>query len=668
MRKSVSLLIVALFSLIVFADEFEIAQAALRDGLWNLARSHAEKSEGENAKLVILESFAMEGDWHKVLDNLEAWNYPEGELYRLYQSAALLRTGDIINAEEQLRDLNFAEEANARFAARIKSEIEIIKAQYDKAFAFLEESKAEDWGSLLIKASLLSKLDKANAALDIYKTLAVSSTVPAIVKRVASLKVAVSDLKNPEKREVAVKTIKEVVKDAPDSYGAVSSYLELAKMHLDEGAWSSAIAVYEEALGIWPNLIADTEFLEGRGWANLKLGKYEEAISDFTQVDNLSDDKETKSLALLKLADALSASGRGSEAMNQYHVIRDKFPDTVAAKRLRNYLKLRELEVIGRDAFHEYRFADAAEAFDKIAEADNDLTLKMSYFKVLCLYGQGRDAEAEALAKKLAEEKRDEKVRTDSILWLAKVAYNRGDWDEAESLFSRYVREIPLAGEAPYALLWAARAAFSAGDFSKAISLATSLAANYPESTAVAAALIVQGEALIQLARFDEAILVLERVVMLGDVSESLNLKARTLRADALFALGADNSKRYEDALNLYRDIRDDALISDSDKIVVEYKIARTLEKLKRLEEAIDRYYSNVVLAFHDGAEKGVIYDDEARGSFSKAGFRLANEYESRGRDFQAIKVLTLILTSGVNAQFEAEKQIERIEAKGKFL
>ena len=60
--------------------------------------------------------------------------------------------------------------------------------------------------------------------------------------------------------------------------------------------------------------------------------------------------------------------------------------------------------------------------------------------------------------------------------------------------------------------------------------------------------------------------------------------------------------------------------------------------------------------------------DDAARAAFSRAAFALADEYESRGRDFQAVHVLDLVVASDVPASVEAAKRIERIKRKGNFL
>ena len=89
---------------------------------------------------------------------------------------------------------------------------------------------------------------------------------------------------------------------------------------------------------------------------------------------------------------------------------------------------------------------------------------------------------------------------------------------------------------------------------------------------------------------------------------------------------------------------------------------------MKRTDEAIDEYYTQVVVAYRKGREKGVAYSDEAHADFSRAAFRLAEEYESRGMEHQAVSLLSLIVASEVPASDEAVRRIDRIRKKGKFL
>jgi tetratricopeptide (TPR) repeat protein len=216
--------------------------------------------------------------------------------------------------------------------------------------------------------------------------------------------------------------------------------------------------------------------------------------------------------------------------------------------------------------------------------------------------------------------------------------------------------------------VWSARASFAASDYQKAIATVGTLVANYPESEANAAGLIVQGETLIELARFDEAVLILERASLSPGCTSSDRLRSQILRADALFAMGADNSERYLAALEAYRTILLGENLTPAQRLSLSFKIGKTFERLKRMDEAIDRLYLEVVLAYRDGRKADVRYDDAAKAAFARAAFRLADEFVSRGLEVQALNVLRLVATSDVPAAAEAERRIEHMKAKGKFL
>ena len=76
-----------------FGDELTIARKALREGLWDVARTHAAKSEDPAARVVIVESFAREGKWKELLEAIEGWGNPEDEQLIYYRALALVETG-----------------------------------------------------------------------------------------------------------------------------------------------------------------------------------------------------------------------------------------------------------------------------------------------------------------------------------------------------------------------------------------------------------------------------------------------------------------------------------------------------------------------------------------------------------------------------------------------
>ena len=162
--------------------------------------------------------------------------------------------------------------------------------------------------------------------------------------------------------------------------------------------------------------------------------------------------------------------------------------------------------------------------------------------------------------------------------------------------------------------------------------------------------------------------LVFDRIAVSEDVLPEERIRAKMLRADALYAMGADNSARYVAALEAYRDIRFGGNLSASERLLVSYRIARALDKLKRTDEAMDQYYSQVILAYREARLAGGQFTDEARAAFSKAAFRLVDEYESRGQERPALGVLELVAESDVPAADEAARRIGKMRNRGMFL
>ena len=184
------------------------------------------------------------------------------------------------------------------------------------------------------------------------------------------------------------------------------------------------------------------------------------------------------------------------------------------------------------------------------------------------------------------------------------------------------------------------------------------------ETPAVAEAFVLQGEALMELARFSEAVLVLSRAQRLAAPPELLR-RAAVLKADCLFAMGADDDRRYLQALDAYRAILRDENIPPSQRLAISFKIGRSLEKLRRFEEAVDQYYVHVLMAYCDGVREKTWFDGDARAFFTRAAIILADYYESRGEARQAVRVLEYLVKTGVPAAREARRRIEQMERKG---
>lgn len=67
------LVVFALFAFSLFGEEIDVARQALRDGLWDIARTHALRAgeDRSESRAVVAESYAREGKWKDLLDAME---------------------------------------------------------------------------------------------------------------------------------------------------------------------------------------------------------------------------------------------------------------------------------------------------------------------------------------------------------------------------------------------------------------------------------------------------------------------------------------------------------------------------------------------------------------------------------------------------------------------
>ena len=640
-------------------NELEVSKSALRDGLWEIARIHAEKDSSEEAKLVILESYASENRWDEVAEKLQQWGVElESPGFGYYRAVV---AGEFGKAAEFLRK-------SGSMAG--KSAAKMLEADLWRKMGDLDAAKSL-WRSVVSMTNVGERafaVASANLGDIVCLRKAYETVLSLDIRRMVGLKLGSELVRDPDTSKEGETLIRRIVKDCPDAEGACDAFIALAESSAASSRLQQAADDYRDAIEIWPDAAKRFDLQFGRGEVFSRLGRHDEALKVFSIAEEVAKDDESRALAILKQGDELASLGNGQESMSKYRTVLEKYPKTDTSARLRRIVEVRELESKGRDLYREYRFEEARKVFADVAGADASRRYRMEYFSVLCLYGSGRDSEALAVARKLSSDCEDAAVRADATLWLAKFAYNRREWKESSSLFVSFATQSPGSAFAPEALLWATRAAFADNDFAQAIKLATSLVERYPESKPAFSALLVQSESLMELARYDESVLVLESIAISEKAGKDERLRAQLLKADALFAMGADNPARYHAALEEYRNISFGEDLAPGERIVVAFKIGRVLEKLKRHTEAVDQYYTRVVLAYREGRLRGERYDDDSRAAFLKAAFRLADEFESRGSDKRALGVLRLVVESDVPAGEEAMRRIERISTKGRFL
>lgn len=534
------------------------------------------------------------------------------------------------------------------------------------------------------------------------------------------------ELKDKPTRQQGRERIKQLVRSAPDAPEAREALLLLADTLLELGENQAAADEYRMFLQAYPGTDSDARVLEARAWALQRMGNTAEAVSGFMAAARMCAKTIDQARCIIKAGDAYAATNDWAHAAETYEAAvavgattltdEAKFRAADAQMRTNNKARAQELfkELVAsgkfvvasslrlvemmcdasetdnavatcsqllsstnltlsvaeradlltaraRARYRAYRFADAAKDFASAGMLDTPRAEKAAYYSAMCMYAQGRDAQAHKAMNELANVATNREVKVAAELWLAKCAFNDGDFAAARKGFGAYA-QANNGTAAAKALVWSARAAMAVGDFQSCLN-DVKRAAEVVGGELDAEARFVQAEALMELARFDEAVLVLDSVLALKDATSAR--RAAIMRADCLYALGADEARRYTEALEAYRAIAETLDIDKSTALAVAFKIARTLEKLGREAEAMDYYYVNVIDVYTAAREKGEWLGEDARSFFVRATWIVAENCEHNGNRGAAIKLLKLVAACDPLSRDEAEKRIKMLKVKG---
>jgi TolA-binding protein len=386
-----------------------------------------------------------------------------------------------------------------------------------------------------------------------------------------------------------------------------------------------------------------------------RLGQRVEACAMYRRVAETYPARDVAPKALLRLAVLQAGANEYEEAVRTYTSIVETF----------NQKDVRAEAWMGRGKVHYrmYRFDAAMQDFASVAENDPKRRDEARFLLTLCLYGVGRDKEARTAGASFLLDFPESPRLPDMMLWLGKFDFNRGKFTDARKFFLEYVSRWPGNTWADAALLWAARSAFGEADFTGTVELVTRVERDYPQSTRLLEARLVQADALMELARFDEAVLLLDQMVSQSQKGEWSNA-ALLRKGDCLFALGANNGIRYKEALETYRELLAQENLTPMLRLQLHYKSGRCLEKMKRVDEALDEYYAEVIVRYQEERNRGGWQDDASASLYVRAAFNVAELYEQKSQPEQAVRVLQRVIQSGGPGADEARQRVERLKRK----
>lgn len=384
-----------------------------------------------------------------------------------------------------------------------------------------------------------------------------------------------------------------------------------------------------------------------------RAGDNAQAEAAFRQAGGVGTNSSLHARAQLRLAALQSARDAVEDAVATYTEVLDSTTDPL--------WRGEALLGRGRANYRAYRFEPALRDSGAAAEAAPAVRDEARFLEVLSLQGLRRDEEARQAGVAFLTAFPQSPRLPDMLLWLAKYEFNHDRFDAAREHCLVYVSRWPQGPWADAAILWAGRATFRLADYTRTVELMARLCKEYPASSRLAEGRFLQADALVELARFDEAVLLFDEIVTRYPESDWVT-SAWGRKGDCLFSMGAENAGRFTEAMQAYREMMARRDATPEMLLQAEFKLGRCLEKVKRVDDAIDQYYTRVILRFIDDRSRGVWYDEAAATWFTRAAFQMADLLVQKGQTEAAGRVLQRVVQAGVPGQVEARQRLERLQ------
>lgn len=381
-----------------------------------------------------------------------------------------------------------------------------------------------------------------------------------------------------------------------------------------------------------------------------RLGDAAGAAQDFDTLIRAETNTVPASRALLRMAQLYEEQEAWDQAVELYGRVISLFPGTPHAARA--------MQARGLVRYRLGQFNVALDDFNRVVEQfpNDPLNEQAFYMRGWCLYLLGQDVQALEIGQAFIARYPQSTWTPDVLFWLGEYEFNHGRYQDSERRFAQLAEAYPRATLADASLYWAGRSAMALKEYQRAIDYLNRLARDYPQSTRIAEVRFAQGDALSELGQFATAILAFEEITAKYPESYLADL-AWGRKGDCQFTLGSDNPKRYADALQAYRRVRESMSAGRELKLQAEYKMGRCLEKMGETREAFEHYMS-VVYDYTAGLQKG-----ESAGElwFMRAAFSAAGIQEAAGNWRAAVNIYRRVTDAGGSAAEEARQRARAI-------
>jgi len=427
--------------------------------------------------------------------------------------------------------------------------------------------------------------------------------------------------------------------------------------HYRNGQFKLAAATYAALLELYPEspLVASARFQ--LAVCRKAAGDVRGAEQSWREVLTMYPRTQQAEESYLKLAEVRSASNQWHEAVALLSTMLNSYSNGV--------YYADGLHMRGLVQCRIYRFSEALRDFATVTErfCDSGVAEHAEFMKGMCHYWLNRDDEALKICDTFMERFPESPWAPDALFWTGEYYYNRQKFESAETRFVRFVEKYPTHRLADAALLFSGRSALRRKEFLGAIELLARLVTDYPKSTRTAEAWFAQAEAKCELGVYAEAIVILEKLIS-GYPDSELIPAAWGRRGDCHFMLGTTTPDRYEEAIRCYQVITKIENAPADLVFQAEYKVGRCMFKLGRTDEALEQYYSKVMIRFLEERKANIWHSEAAVMWFTRASRDAVDILVAREEWRRAARVLARVIETDVPGVEEFKARLEKLRSE----
>ncbi|MEI8139004.1 MAG: tetratricopeptide repeat protein [bacterium] len=419
--------------------------------------------------------------------------------------------------------------------------------------------------------------------------------------------------------------------------------------------YTLAEAAYENVLTRYPASALNPQVLYQLGECLARQLLRREAEGRFRELVRKMPSSPLAERALMRIAEMKEEQGPAfvREALAAYLEVMSVYPAGALFA-----------EALHRHGLAAYQMGDidvALSDFSRVVkEFPGSRVAPQAYFmRGWALYMRGQEEESLKVCKAFVERYPDSEWTPGVIFWIGEYAFNHGRYADAEARFIKLADKSPQDALADQSLIWAGRSAMMQKEYLRAVESLSRMTRTYPTSLHMAEARFLQADALSELGEFSRAILVFDELIEKFPNSPLVSA-AWGRRGDCHFTLGATDPKRYAEAITSYRAVSRSPGTPFDLELQAEYKIGRCYDKMGKLSEAFEQYYTRVVCRYLADKQK----DSAAAVWFTKAAFSAADILELEKNWKRAMKVLERVEGAQIPASADARKRIEQIRSE----